>query len=117
MEGQRTKAPKASLKILVREGLLKEGERLFLIGYKGNRIPQQEAVVSGSGLLHKGQHYAMSDLAKELLKQVGFSSNSVRGPLHWANAKGNTVANLWQRVLARRTTPTVEQTHNGRPPF
>lgn len=102
MAGQRTKAPKASLKLLVQKGLLKQSERLFLVDYKGNKVPQQEATVSGTGLSYKSRQYAMSDLAQELLKKVGFTSSSVRGPLHWSNSKGETVATLWQRVLDRR---------------
>lgn len=100
-ESSRTKAPKASLPKLVQHGLLQDGERLFLVDYKGNRVPQQEATVSGTGLLHKGQHYSMSDLSQALLRKQGFVSRSVRGPLHWQNSKGETVAELWQRLLAQ----------------
>ena len=103
MAGHRVKAPKASLKLLVQEGLIKHGERLFLLDYKGNKVPLQEATVSGSGLSYKNRQYAMSDLAQELLKKVGFTSNSVRGPLHWSNSRGETVAALWQKVLSRQT--------------
>jgi Restriction Enzyme Adenine Methylase Associated len=100
-ESSRTKAPKASLPKLVQHGLLQAGERLFLVDYKGNRVPQQEATVSGSGLLHKGHHYSMSDLSQALLRKQGFVSRSVRGPLHWQNSKGESVAELWQRLLAK----------------
>lgn len=97
----RTKAPKASLRMLVQHGLLQNGERLFLVDYRGNRVPQQEATVSGAGLLHKGQHYSMSDLSQALLRKQGFVSRSVRGPMHWKNSNGETVAELWQRLLAK----------------
>lgn len=95
LENRRTKAPKADLRVLLRAGILREGERLFLVDYHGNRVPQQEAAISGAMLAFKGQHYTMSNLAQELLKKVGFKSNSVRGPSHWANAKGVTVTTLW----------------------
>ena len=97
LESQRTKAPKADLRALVRAGLLREGERLYLVDYQGQRVPQQEAVVARAMLAFKGQHYTMSNLAQELLKKVGFKSSSVRGPSHWANAKGATITALWQQ--------------------
>jgi hypothetical protein len=98
---QRTKAAKADLAGLVRVGLLREGERLFLVDYQGKRVPQHEAVVAGGMLAHKGRHYTMSNLAQTLLKKVGFKSNSVRGPSHWANAKGTSVTALWQQLGER----------------
>ena len=97
MESRRTKAPKADLRVLVRAGVLRDGERLYLVDYQGQRVPQQEAVVAGAMLAFKGQHYTMSNLAQELLKKVGFKSNSVRGPSHWANAKGINITALWQQ--------------------
>jgi|SRR5680860_302645 len=97
MESRRTKAPKAKLRTLVSAGIIRDGERLYLVDYQGKRVPQQEAVVAGAMLVLKGQHYTMSNLAQELLKKVGFKSNSVRGPSHWANAKGVTVTALWQQ--------------------
>lgn len=97
MESRRTKAPKADLRVLIRTGVLREGERLYLVDYQGQRVPQQEAVIAGGMLAFKGQHYTMSNLAQELLKKVGFKSSSVRGPSHWANAKGVNITVLWQQ--------------------
>ena len=97
LEGRRTRAPKADLRALVRAGMLREGERLYLLDYQGQRVPQHEAVVSGAMLALKGQHYTMSNLAQALLQKVGFKSSSVRGPSHWANAKGASVTTLWQQ--------------------
>lgn len=102
-ESQRTKAPKADLRALVKAGLLREGERLFLVDYQGNRVPQQEAVVAGRMLAYKGNHFAMSNLAKELLQKVGFKSEAVRGPSHWANAQGTTVTSLWRQLQNKQS--------------
>jgi hypothetical protein len=88
---RRNKAPKADLRQLVQAGLLHAGDRLHF-----------EAVVSGGMLEFKGQHYSMSSLAQELLKKVGFKSDSVRGPAHWVTSKGASVKELWQQLLDRR---------------
>jgi hypothetical protein len=95
---RRTKAAKANLKILVRAGLLRTGERLYLVDYQGKRLGP-EASVTGTPLLeYKGQHGTMSHLAQELLKKVGFKSNSVRGPAHWVTSKNASVKDLWQQL-------------------
>ena len=99
----RLKAPKADLRELIQAGLLRNGEELYLIDYQGARVQQYKATVSGGYLQHKGQHYSMSDLARDLLKKVGVRSDAVRGPSHWANAKGVSVRDLWQQLLNKRT--------------
>ncbi len=98
----RSKAPKADLRELVGAGLLRNGEELFLVDYHGARLQQFKATISSGGLLFKGHHYSMSDLARDLLKKVGYQSDSVRGPAHWSNAKGATVKDLWQQLLGKR---------------
>jgi negative regulator of replication initiation len=102
MVSRRTKAPKASLKVLVQAGLLRNGERLYLVDYQGNRVGQNEATVSSALLEFKGHHHTMSSLAQELLKKVGFKSDSVRGPAHWVTAKNVSVKDLWQQMLDKR---------------
>jgi hypothetical protein len=99
----RHKAQKANLKELVRVGLLHDGEELSLVNYQGTRVQQSKATISGGHLQFKGQHYSMSDLARELLKQVGFQSDSVRGPAHWVNANGVSVKDLWQKLLDKKS--------------
>jgi hypothetical protein len=99
---RRSKAPKADIKEMIRAGLLRDGEELFLVDYHGARLQQSKATIAGGGLLFKGQYYSMSDLARDLLKKVGYQSDSVRGPAHWANAKGVTVRDLWQQLLDKR---------------
>lgn len=103
----RSKAPKADLKELVRAGLLHDGEELFLINYQGARVEQFKATIAGGLLQFKGHPYSMSDLARDLLKKVGFHSESVRGPAHWVNAKGTSVKELWQRLLDKRSKDLI----------
>lgn len=102
MAKRRTKAPKANLKALIQAGLLRNGERLYLVDYQGKRVGQYEAVVSGALLEFKGQHYTMSNLAQELLKKVGFKSDSVRGPSHWVTAKNVSIKDIWQQLLDKQ---------------
>jgi hypothetical protein len=97
----RSKAPKTNLRELVLAGLLSNGEELFLVDYHGVRVQQFKATISGAFLQFKGQHYSMSDLARDLLKRIGFRSDSVRGPAHWVNAKEVSVKDLWQQLLDR----------------
>lgn len=99
----RSKAPKADLRELIRVGLLQKDEELFLVDYRGARLQQFKATISSGGLLFDGQHYSMSDLARQLLKKVGYESDSVRGPAHWANGRGVTVRGLWQQLLDKRS--------------
>ncbi len=100
--GRRRRAPKADLGELVRMGLLRNGQELFFIDYRGNRRGQHKASVSGGNLLFKGQIHSMSALSRALLKKEGFSSDSVRGPEHWATSEGTRVVDLWEKVLASR---------------
>jgi hypothetical protein len=72
------------------------------VDYQGKRIGP-EASVTGTALLqYKGQHDTMSHLAQELLKNVGFGSNSVRGPAHWVTAKNISVKDLWQQLQEKQ---------------
>lgn len=103
MAARRIKAPKANLKTLVEAGLLVEGEPLHLVDYQGKRIGHFKAVVAGGFLQFNGRHYTMSNLATELLKKVGFQSDSVRGPSHWVNANDISVTDLWQQLLDKTT--------------
>jgi hypothetical protein len=105
MERGRTKAPKADLSKLVRAGILKEGEQLFLVDYQNKIVAECEAKISGTSLLFKGKYCSMSKLAQELLKNVcGYNSKDVRGPSHWANASGNTITSLWEKYQSNATS-------------
>jgi hypothetical protein len=95
----RSKAPKADLQLLVQKGVLRNGQKLYLIDYQGNRVQKISASLSGADLIYNGQRYSMSNLAQQLLGQAGFKSNSVRGPAHWVTDDGKTVKDLWQQYL------------------
>ena len=97
---KRTKAPKADLQLLVRKGFIQNGQKLHLIDYHGNRIQNASASIMGSDLIYNDRRYSMSNLAQELLIQMGFKSESVRGPAHWVTDEGNSIKDLWQQYLS-----------------
>ena len=93
------KQRKTDLPKLIQSGLLNEGQVLYLYDYQGNRIEGYESKISGKNLIWNNKRFSMSELAKELLKEVGFSSESVRGPAHWYNSDGISVKDLWKQYL------------------
>ncbi|MBW7903645.1 MAG: hypothetical protein H3C26_19430 [Rhodocyclaceae bacterium] len=95
----RSKAPKANLQLLTQTGVLRNNQKLYLIDYQGKRVQKVSASVLGADLIYNGQRYSMSNLARQLLGQAGFKSNSVRGPAHWITDDGKTVKDLWQQYL------------------
>ncbi len=101
----RSKQQKADLPTLIRAGIVRQGEKLSLVDYQGKKIPGYETTVANSLLIWEDQHYSMSDLARMLLKKVGYTSESVRGPAHWCNAGGTTIKELWAHYLARNNKP------------
>lgn len=96
---KRKKAPKADLRTLVREGILKDGEQLHFVDYQRNSIDGVVAVISNNGLIYNSKFYSMSSLAEELLKAEGYNSNAVRGPEHWITKSGKSIKELWQYHL------------------
>ena len=100
----RSKAPKADLEKLIQAALLRNGQKLYLVDYQGNKVQKlSPAVISGGDVIFNNQHYSMSNLAQELLAKVGFKSNSVRGPAHWVTDDGKSVKDLWQQYLDRNS--------------
>ena len=95
----RSKAPKADLEVLVRQGFMQNGQKLYLVDYQRNRVQKLFAVISGGDVIYNNQRYSMSNLAQELLSSVGFKSNSVRGPVHWVTDDGKSIKELWQQHL------------------
>lgn len=95
----RSKAPKADLEVLVKNGFLRDGQKLYLVDYQGNRVQKFSAVISGGDVTYSNQRYSMSNLAQELLARVGFKSNSVRGPAHWVTDDGKSIKDIWQQYL------------------
>ena len=99
--GKRSKAPKADVVLLIEKGLLREGQTLYLIDYQSNRVQKFAAIISGSDLIYNNKRFSMSGLAQELLAEVGFTSNFVRGPAHWATEEGKSIKDLWQQFLVK----------------
>ena len=93
----------ANLSELVSNGFLSEGQFLFLIDYRGNRLSKYRAPIRGSYLEWEGHHRSMSDLARELLQGEGYDNNSFRGPNHWCTVDGVTVKRLWDQHLEADT--------------
>lgn len=98
--GTRRRAAKVDLDVLVRQRALREGERLRLVDFRGERVGRREAVVDSGRLRFAGKLYSMSALARRWLTEAGYASGAVRGPAHWMNAKGRTVLELWQLARA-----------------
>lgn len=99
-ERLRKRAPKTELRSLVRLGKLQEGQELVLVDYRRQPRRNFKATISKNDLLYKGKAYSMSALAQQLLKRTGYSSDSVRGPEHWATASGKLVSEIWQETIA-----------------
>lgn len=100
---QRGRAPKADLRELARLGLLRDGQEVHFVDFRGLRHANCKATIAGDDLLYSdGHRYSMSALAGTLLKQLGFIGDSVRGPDHWETAEGKRIRNLWEAVLLRR---------------
>ena len=99
----RSRAPKADLRELVRLGILKEGEELIFVDYKGHPQPKHKATVAGADLAYQRVRHSMSALSSLLLKQEGYIAESVRGPDHWAIANGESIRELWENVLKQRS--------------
>lgn len=94
----RSKKPKVDLFELKRSGLLRQGQKLFLHDYRGQRLDGMTAEVGPANkLVWSGRRYSMSALASTLLKRSGFQADSVRGPAHWFTEDGSSVLSLWQR--------------------
>jgi len=95
----RTKKPKANLKILLKAGLLKEGQEVVLRDYQSRELEGCEAIVSQGSLVWNKQRFSMSELAKTLLKKQGYQSDSVRGPMFWFTRDGVSIKEIWARYL------------------
>lgn len=94
-----TKSKRANLKILVREGLLNDGDILFMTNYKGERIIDEYAKVKNGKLLYKEEPYSMSRLAIEILEKNNYSPSAIRGPKMWKTEGGVTITELWLEYL------------------
>ena len=98
------KAPKANLKVLIQNGILREGQCLFL-NYKGRAFSKKyQAEIRQGKLLYKEQIYTMSSLVKEILEAegAGIPSKAYRGPEYWCTSQGDSIRDLWDDFLNNR---------------
>ena len=94
--------PKADLKALIQNGVLREGQRLYL-DYKGRTFSKEyQAEIQQSKLLYNEQLYTMSGLVKGILEKegTGIPSQSYRGPEYWRTSQGESIRELWDTFLA-----------------
>lgn len=97
-----SRRPKASLGRLIKAGLIKNGQKLYLHDYQGRQVPGIEAYVGGDGIFASPERkrlYSMSDLAGEILKKNGYKADAVRGPSHWFTENGKSITQLWEAHL------------------
>ena len=93
------KKEKTNVIQLIKSDLIKQGQTLYLMDYRGQLHRNFFATVAGRHLNYKERRVSMSELAKDLLKQLGHQSESVRGPAHWATEDGVTIKDLWEKYL------------------
>jgi len=98
---KRRKKTKANLSDLVKVRLLHKNQKLFLHDYQGNKIAGYEATIFRGSLVWKNESYSMSNLAKILLKEKGYVSDSVRGPAHWYTSDGISIKDIWESFLEK----------------
>jgi len=102
------KARKVKLQELLDEGLIEDGQTLFL--FRNNRRINEEQVQIVASLdkvkyKKDGKLYTTSDLALKLFKEhklIGSDRTSVRGPLFWQTEDGKTLNDLNEQVRQKR---------------
>ena len=102
---RRVREPKVDIRALMKKGCLAEGQKLFPVDYQGQRLGKHAATLREGKLEFQGQLFSPSGLAERLLKEAGFISDSVRGPMHWVTESGDTLASLWAKELAKLGRP------------
>lgn len=106
-EGKKTKITsgkkrkKVNLGALLDAHYIRDGEELFFVDYGKKKISNESAIISrkNNGLIYSDESYSMSSLANELLNKYGFSTSATRGPLHWVNAKSESIHDLWEKHI------------------
>jgi predicted CopG family antitoxin len=96
------KQPITNLKYLVRDGLLSEGQKL-VFQHSGKRLPEFTATISGKGLIWRGKHYSMSELAGKALETIELDGASVRGPIFWFTEEGKSISDIWQQYIRKQS--------------
>jgi len=98
------KKPKTNIQQLFAAEFLTKGQTVFLCDYRGKTYRQYPAILDGQYLRYQNQRYSMSQLAKELLQELGHQSDSVRGPAHWCTENGTTIKDLWESYLKQKAS-------------
>ncbi|MFQ5508468.1 MAG: hypothetical protein ACE5FN_03930 [Leptospirillia bacterium] len=101
--GARMRQPRARLDELVKAGILKEGQKLILMDFQGNRVEGAEAVVREGQVHFDGRDCTMSSLAGELLRGCGYKSRAFRGPRHWHTEDGRSIEQLWRQFMSEKS--------------
>lgn len=99
---ERQKGPRTNLGDLIRIGLLKDGQILYMTNYKGEKFKGEEAVIKNGVLYYENIPSSFSKAAKEILIRYGFDSKSVRGPARWITEEGKSIMDLWNQYLASK---------------
>lgn len=94
--------PKVELDILVQNGLVKNGEKLYLHDYRQSKLSECVATVQNGRLSFNNKLYSMSRLAKELLNKAGYKIKEIQGPAHWYNESGISIKEIWDQYLKRQ---------------
>lgn len=102
---RRVREPKVDIRVLMEKGYVTEGQRLYPVDYQGQRLGKHAATLREGKLEFQGQLFSPSGLAEMLLKEAGFRSDSVRGPMRWVTESGDTLAALWAKELSKRGRP------------
>jgi predicted type IV restriction endonuclease len=100
------KAKKITLKELAEEGLIRDGQILFFFHTRLFKEEQAKIVLSSNSLryLQDNKIYAISELAKILLKKRGLKDNDydVAGPWYWKTYDGKLLNDLNEIIRQKR---------------
>lgn len=101
----RKRKRRTNLSELVQAGYVKEGQKLCLYNYHGDKVKGGEATISEERALfyqRDGNIYTMSKLAVKLFKEQGYQSNTACGPRFWFTEDGVSIAALWKQYLNKQ---------------
>jgi predicted type IV restriction endonuclease len=100
------KARRVRLQELVDGGLVKDGQVLYFYNTRTFNDEQALVVASSNKLKYKsdGRVYSVSELAKILLKKLGFKKDEhgVAGPKYWKTKEGKLLNDLNEQVRQKR---------------
>lgn len=94
---------KANLVLLTKIGLTHEGQHVFMHDYSGNKLDHSDVLIEGNRLRFEDQSYSMTALARRFLKENGYESDNVPGPIFWYTEKGDSIRELWKLYLKQNS--------------